>query len=871
MAWRLNGLNLYRALLLAYPAEFRQEFGAEMTRVIAGRRESEPPVVLWFSLLADTAVNAPREHIHILVRDLRHSLRLLAKAPGFTAVALLALALGLGAAITIFSLVNAVLIRSLPYGHAERLVYLWTPLPRYAPLPRELSPDFADVLAWRKMSRSFDSITALQEKMMTLRTGGEPVRIGAALVLSNFFQTLEAPPLLGRTFDPADDHPGHNDVAVISYGLWSSRFGQDPAVLGKIIQVGARPRRIVGVMPPRFEYPHDNDVPYGLPTLQRTDVWIPAGLTPEEENDRMLSTHAAIGRLRTGVNLRQAQAEMSVIQRSLDALNVPEMRGTQSLLVPFIDTTVGPVRPLMRLLAWAVVLVLLIACGNVASLLMARAMGRVHEMGVRTAMGAPRTRLVRQLLTESLLLSVTGGTLGVLLGFGALRILPAWNPGDIPRLEEASLDPRVLLFGVLASLLTGIVFGILPAFTSSRVNVSEMLRLGGGRGVAGSSSRLHHTLVIADVALAVVLLSGAGLLIRTYFYIQGEDKGFAPSTLTMRLEPQSRPRAEMEAFLHNVLDRIAALPGVAAVGAASTVPLSHSESMTTFRVEGFPNDRDQTVDSRSTAGDYFGAMQMRLITGRFLTAADTPAEPTTVPPSVVVSDSFARTYFPGRSALGGRIQWGELGDTWSTVVGVVADVRHSSLEAPPRPTIYRASWSSETLAIRTSLPPEAMIRAVRTAVRQLDPAAALTDIRTMQQRTSEASARRRFQTALLAAFAGIAVFLALVGLYGLLSCTVRQRVPEIGVRVALGASRSAVIGMVVRRGILLTAAGLAIGLAAAVVVTRWAATFLYGIRPLDPVTFAAVPAFTLLAAGVACFAPAWRAARTDPVSALRQS
>jgi predicted permease len=447
------------------------------------------------------------------------------------------------------------------------------------------------------------------------------------------------------------------------------------------------------------------------------------------------------------------------------------------------------------------------------------------------------------------------------------------NPGDIPRFDEISVDWRVLLFALLISVMTGMVFGAFPALASARANIVDLLREGGGRGIAGSSARIRYGLVVADVALAVVLLGGAVLFIRSYVYVQGEEKGFAPSTLTMSLaaDLQSRvPPARMMAMSRTAVERVAALPGVVAAGGTNTLPLSHHESTSTFLVEGYDNRPNQTAAWRRVAGDFFSAMQIRLIAGRYVTADDVPEQPTPVPAAVVVNEAFARVYFHGRSALGGHVQHGARGTVWSSIVGVVADVRHSNLETPPTPTVYEASWSDvSSLAIRTTLPPDAMVSAVRQAVRESGLPFLLADIHTMRERTSEAEARRRFQTVLLAAFAAIAVFLALVGLYGLLSYAVRQRRAEIGIRMALGAQRSSVIGMVLRDGLILTAAGLGIGLPVAGTMARWSASLLYGIHILDPVTFVAVPVLMLTAAAVACVLPAWKASRINPVNSLR--
>ncbi|HEY2459209.1 MAG TPA: ABC transporter permease [Candidatus Acidoferrum sp.] len=805
-------------------------------------------------------------------RDVRYGVRLLLKNPGFALVAALTLALGIGASVTIFSVVNSVLIRSLPYGDAGRLVYMWTPLPRYAALPKELAPSFADVLAWRNVSRSFTSITAFRQRTLTVDAGAEPVRVVAGIVLGGFFDTLQTAPLLGRTIDEGDDRAGAEGVAVISHAFWDSQFGSDPAALGKLIQVSGSGYRVVGIMPAEFSYPRENDFPLAHSTLRRTEIWIPARLTTEQQANRMSTADAAIGRLGPGVTLQQAQSEMSAIENHLDELNLPEMRGSKLLLVPFIETAVGPVRPLMQLLSGAVFLVLLIACGNVANLLMARAMSRTHEMGVRTSLGAPRVRLVRQVLTESLLLSMIGGGLGVMLAKAALKILTTLNPGDIPRFDEISIDGRALLVALLVSVGSALAFGILPALASSRASVNDAMRKAGGRGSTSGSARIRNGLIIADVALAVVLLTGTGLLIRSYLYVQGEDKGFAPSTLTMVLsaDPRTHSEEQMETVYRTATERLSALPGVVAVGTTNSLPLDHTDSTSTFRIEGYPNQPNQQARLRRVAGKYFEAMQIRLISGRYLEHTDMPAGGSAAARNVVVSESFAKLYFSDKNPIGGHVQRGEAGPVWETIVGVVSDVYHSSLEKAPQPTLYEPSWAAESIAIRTVAPPEAMISSARSTIHDIDSGVALSDVETMRQRTSEATARRRFQTVLLSAFAGIAMLLALVGLYGMLSYMVKQRTVEIGIRLALGATRLEVVQMVLRRGLAFTGVGLAVGLLVAVAVARWSSSLLYGIRTLDPATFILLPLLMILAATLACALPAWRACRVDPVTSLRE-
>jgi putative ABC transport system permease protein len=571
----------------------------------------------------------------------------------------------------------------------------------------------------------------------------------------------------------------------------------------------------------------------------------------------------AIGRLRPGVTIEQAQAEIAAIEARLEPLYPEVFRGWKVYLQSFADSAAGEVRLLMWLLLGAVALVLLIARGNVAGLLTAKAAARVHEMGVRSALGAGRARLVRQMLTESLLLAIVGGLLGTLLAAGAMRAVVRLNPGNIPRLEEISLDGRVLAFTAAMTLLTGLLFGIAPAFTASRVNLMDLLK-SGGRGLAGGH-RLRGGLVATQVALAVVLLAGAGLLVRSYVKLQGVDKGFAPSTATAHMELGGRYQTsqQQDTFRQTLLQRVRALPGVQAAGAVTGAPLSQYESLTFLQVDGYPNKESQVTDARRASGGYFSAMGIGLIAGRFLADEDHLV--------CVVSQGFAKRYFAGRNAVGGVIHLGSHSD--QTIVGVVADVRHSNLGEAPRPVVYQPmyqNWESRfDLTVRSSLSPAETAAAVRRIVRDIDPEIVVGQLRTMEQLVEEAGARRRFQAVVLAVFAGVAVFLPLVGLYGLMAYSVKQRTAEIGIRMTLGASRARVITMVLRQGLGWVAAGIAIGLAGAYALTGVAASFLYGVTPTDPVTFAAVPVFLLLVAITAGLIPAWNAAWINPVEALR--
>ena len=718
--------------------------------------------------------------------DLRHSARSFARTPAFTMTALITLALGVGATGAVFSLLNAVLLRSLPYGDPERLVYLWTPnVHLKAPIPQELGPSNADYFEWLQVNRSFSNIALFFQTPFDL--SGE--RLGGARVTGNFFETLDARPQLGRAIDVEDDRPGHNLVAVISHGVWQTRFASDPNILGKQLLLDRKPYRIIGVMAPEFLFPHQNEIPYGDDQIRITQIWVPLGLTPKEKADREFGDSAAIGRLRLGMPVSQAQAEMSAIMRRLDALHPPEDRGWIALVKPFVDTVVGEVRPQLWLLFGAVGLVLLIACGNVANLLMARAAGRTHETGVRAALGAHRSRLIRQGVAESMLLATAGGAFGILLAYGGIRILLSLQPGDIPRMEETRIDGQVLLFVLAVSLFTGFVFGLLPALSATRFDIVALLKSGGNKGAAGTSWRMRRGLIAAEVGLSVMLLIGAGLLIRSYLALQREDVGFAPSTLTTRIWfPDQR-------HLRDLLGEVSALPGVDAAGYISNLPLSHTGSVGFTEVEGYPNVKDQAIDTRRVTPGYFEAMRIPLLRGRQL---DNRAE------DAVVNRALEMQFFGGRSADGKRLRGVGLDgrrEEWRSIVGVVGNVKDSNIEKSQRPAVYRSIWQSDAsdafLAVRSNTITATVIRK---AIARIDPAIKVSDFQTMNQVVSAAGARRKFQTFLLTVFAGIALLLTLVGVYGLIAYSVKQRTSEIGIRMALGATRLRVVKMVLLDG-----------------------------------------------------------------------
>ncbi|HTX34595.1 MAG TPA: ABC transporter permease [Bryobacteraceae bacterium] len=868
MGWLPSAARVYRTLLFAYPAEFRHEYGGQMEEFLLERLRAEPPLRVWRQALADVAVSAPREHWHVLAGDLRYAARLFRQAPAFTLVALLTAAMGIAASAAVFSLVNAVLLRSLPYGDPERLVYLWTPNVRFGPpVPLELGPQLPDFFAWQHESRSFSHLALILQDWFTVPGGNAAERIGGARVNGDFFTTMGTAPELGRTIAAEDDQPGHEQVVVISHTVWETQFAGDPEVVGKTLALNGRAHQVIGVMPPGFEFPRRNELPPDISNTVRTEVWVPAALT---EKDKQSSRDCiAVGRLVAGVSLARAQQEMAAIEKRIDEAHKPGEQGWYALVKPLLETALGPARPQMWLLLGAVSLVLLISTGNVANLLLTRAAGRVHEMSLRTALGADRARLMRQAITESLLLAAGGCALGVLGAQAMVWVLVRLNPGDIPRLDEASLDARVLLFAVGISVIAGLVFGVAPAISASRNDPMSLLREGGHRGVAGVRRRARNGLIVAEVGLSMVLLAGAGLLIKSEWKLQSEGTGFAPSALTMRVvPPPGNDRAERRAQSYGALiSAVRALPGVIAAGLGD-LPFSHNESMALFEVEGYANRKDQLADCWRATPGYFKAMQIPLREGRLFEERDVMG----ATGAILANQAFVERYLAGRGALGRRVRLANLDGSghWHTVVGVVGNVRHTKIDEAMRPAMYTPGWPWDAgfLAVR-GVGGTRLAAAIPATAHRLDPGWQFSDIRTMDEAISKAGAARKFQMLLLTAFAGMALFLALVGLYGVIAFSVKQRTAEIGVRMALGASRGKVMGMVLRQGAGLALAGLVLGLAGALALTRLIAGWLYGVSPVDAATLATVAGLLFGVSLAASAIPAWRAARIDPVAALR--
>ncbi len=801
------------------------------------------------------------------MQDLRYGLRTLSKSPGFTITAVLTLALGIGACTAIFSLVNAVLIRSLPYGDPGRLVYFYTPNPQFKLPVEDFIPAYADFYDLKKESHSFQDMTIFDQSVLSLASQGTAERVGAARVDGDFFQTFQSAPEVGRAITPGDNQLGREKVAVISHALWQSMSASAADILHRSLLLDGKSYQIVGVMPQGFEYPHFSDLPYGEAQYKTTQVWIPLALTAHELADRDNTRGNAVARLRPGVSIVQAQAEMSAIMARLDRLHDRQMRGWGASVKNFVDSTVGRVRSLLWLLLGSVVIVLLIACGNAANLLLARAASRMRELGVRVALGAGRGRIIRQLITEALLIGLAAGAIGVAFAYVFLRILPLFNPGNIPRLNEASLDMRVLLFTVAVSLLTSVLTGVFPALAVSRINLTDFLATTGSRGVAGAHTRVQSTLIVVESALVVVLLASAGLLIRSYINVESVDTGFSQSTVTMNIGLDARyAEPQRVEFFRNLFAKIEVFPGVQAVGAINDLPLSNAEDLRMFAVDGYTNEIGQLAEARWVTPQYFSAMKIPLLAGRLFTEN----EPSGLH-GIIINQAFARKYFAHRNPIGGRVSRQDDPTRWSTVVGVIGDVRHTSLEEPAEPQIYHPDmeFGGGYIAVRSTLPAKALAATIRTILHSLDANLAASDIQTMSDLESEASAPRRFQTSLLAVFAAIALFLALVGLYGLMAYSVSRRTREVGIRMALGAQRTDVMLLVLKKAALLLALGLVCGLVASWFATRAIQAFLFGVGRHDPMTILSVCALLAVSGLIAATIPARRAASVDPMQALR--
>ncbi len=801
-----------------------------------------------------------------LIQDLRYSARTLRKSPGFTLVAVLTLGLGIGANTAIFSVVNAVLLRPLPYRDPRRLVLVTERMPQFP----QMMVAYADFLDWRAGSRSFEDLAVYNRyRNLSLTGDGEPERIPTAFVTANLFGVLGVRPALGRELRPADDLRGAGKVAVLSDGFWRRRFGADPRIVGREVTYDGERYTIVAVMPRGFAF------------AAGVEQWVPIGPFIDD-NWMSRNQHnglVAVGRLKPGVTLDGATADLAAVARRLEEAYHATNAKVGVAVHALSELAVGGIRPTLLALVGAVGFILLIACANLAHLTLARASRRRREVAIRGALGASAGRLARQCVTESVVLSLWGGALGLLIAWWGTGLLRTYGAGRVPRAMEIGVDGWVLAFTAGIALLTGLAFGLVPARQAGHSSVHDALKEGARSGDAGPGrARLRAALVAIEVALSFVLVIASGLLVRSIAILQRVNPGFEPSqvlTANIELAPgRYTPSGGAQIFFRQVLDRLRATPGVRYAGATSPMPFGLGGWQTGITVEGMPEPgpgQNPLIDAAKVSGDYFRAMGIPLQEGRFFSNLDDDRTEGVV----IVNAAMARRFWPGRSAIGGRIHFGGPGSAtpWMTVVGVVGDVKQGALEAEVRPTFYLSYLQQPvnglTLVLRTTDTPERLVPALREAVRTVDPDQPIFGVETLQGLVADSEATRRFILSLFGLFAGLALVLAAVGTYGVMSSLVAQRTREMGVRIALGAGAPRVLGMVMGQGMGAVALGLVAGTMVALALMRGVAKLLYGVSATDPLTFAAA---SLLLAGVgalACYLPARRAARVDPVVALR--
>ena len=806
-----------------------------------------------------------------LIQDLRYGARMLVKSPSFTLIAVVTLALGIGANTAIFSLVSAVLVRPLDYQEPERLVMVWESDATIGATGDTPAPgNYAD---WKTQNRVFEDMAALDLRPFNLTGDGEPERVMAFGVSHNFFPLLGASPVMGRNFLPEEDKPGANKVAVLSYGLWQSRFGGEQNILNRELLLNGEKYTVVGVMPQNFQF-----------AMTGIKLWTPIALTAEQLSDRDLHHLNVVARLKPGVTVQQADADIRAITERIAVAYPEQAEGLSASVVTLHEQFTGGIRRPLLMLLVAVGFVLLIACANIAGVLLARSAARGREMAVRAALGASRWRIVRQLLTESLLLGVAGGVLGLLLAMWTLAFLQQLIPAGMREMRALTLDLPVLGFTLLISLLAGVVFGLAPAIQASKTNLNDALKSGTGRTGFGVGQRwLRSAFVVTEIALSLVLLVGAGLLIQTLSKLRGQYSVLQPeSVLTLRTQlsgGQYREHQQKVAFYDQVLARVKTLPGVAAAGFTTAAPFTGmtSNGLSLEGREADPNNNWNAIH-RQISPDYFRAMGLALKQGRPFNERDDER----ATPVAVVNETMARQFWPSEDALGKRFKVGAPDDPtpWLTIVGVVADMRQVGVDAPVKAEMYVPYWQAghpipytlftpRDLIIRTTGAPSSIVPAVRQAIREVDPNQPVANVRTMDEVLGRVTAQRTLGMQLLTAFAVLGLLLAALGIYGVLSYFVVQHTPEIGVRMALGAQPADVLKLVIGKGMKLALAGVAVGIAGAFALTRLMESLLFGVSAIDPLTFAGVAVLLTTVAFLACYLPARRATKVDPMVALR--
>jgi predicted permease len=815
-------------------------------------------------------------------RDLAYAVRMLAKSPGVTLAAILSLAIGIGANTSIFSIINALLLRPLPYRDADRLVILWNRSPGL-----NITEDWFSTAQYFDIKtghHGFEQVAIAIGGNYNLTGKGEPERVGTIRVSSNLLPMLGQAAAVGRIFAPNEDSPGRPATAVLSYGMWLRHFGADPKMIGKSVTLNGVPYEVVGIMPRAFSLPREV-----LPTLdgaEQADILLPLPMPLGAAQNRDHEDYNIMGKLRPGVSIAQAQAEMDTITARLRhdyPQTYPPNGGLTFGVVPLLEQVVGDARPTLFVLLGAVGFVLVIACANVANLLLARAVARQKEIAIRTALGASRLRIVRQVLTESMLLSLSGGACGVLLAFWSLHWIHVFGPKSVPRINDIGIDRVALVFTFVLSVFSGAVFGLVPALRVSRFDLHATLK-DSNRGTAGASAvwgrghNMRRMLVISELALCVMLLIGAGLLIRSFVYLENVSPGFNPNQLltlelTMSGPKYDDPKAVGAAY-RQLWSRLESLPGVTASGAVTSLPLSQMFAWGPITVEGRvppPGENFINADQRVVGGHYFEAMEIPLRSGRFFNEHDTPASPKVV----VIDEYMAQQLWPNQDPIGRRIHYGGITDKdpWETVVGVVGRVKQYTLDSDSRIALYLPQTQYPTRAmnivLRSAADPAALARAVKQQIHELDSDLPLYNVRTMNQRLDESLAQRRFAMLLLTLFAGVALALAVIGTYGVMSYLVNQGTREIGIRIAMGATHRAIERLIVWKGLALALCGVAIGTTGAFAVSRLMRSLLFGVTPFDPFTFVAISLLLTLVALLASYIPARRVAQIDPIVALR--
>jgi putative ABC transport system permease protein len=803
--------------------------------------------------------------IETVWQDVRTGVRALVHSPVFTVVTVLSLALGIGANTAIFSVVNGLLLRPLPYPESEQIVDVWhTPPQQSFPGLDKFSVSPANYLDWKAQNSTFEQMAIYFDTGLSLSTSNDPLPLIGAAVSSDFFSVLRVNAMQGRTFTPDEERPGRDQVVVIGHGLWQRAFGANPNIIGQTLTLNSRSFTVVGIMPAGFEFPRE------------AELWVPLAWADNERQIRSSHDYLVIARLKQNVSLQQAQSEMSTISSRLEQQYPEENTGWGAVVIPLRNDLVGDIRRALLVLFCAVGFVLLIACANVANLMLARGANRQKEIAVRIALGAGRARLVRQLLTESVLLAVTGGLLGLLLAVWGSTMLV--RLGGLPNASDIGIDTWVLGFTLLVSFAAGIIIGIVPALQFTRTSVSETLKQGSGRtGGTTLKQNTRKVLVISEVALSLVLLIGAGLMIRSFWKLQNVDPGFdTRNALTMSLvltfirypEPQQRL-----AFVDRAIEKIRTVPGVVSVGTITKIPLAGGGSTQPFSVEGRPTAaiaEQPMAQTRYISPDYFGAIGIPLRQGRFFSDHDRDNSM----PVVIISEAMARRFWPGENPIGRRLTPSfHVEQGAREIVGVVGDVKTSGLDVDASAMMYlpykQAPLPFMSFVVRTASNPESLVQPVSRAIYSIDKEQALTNVQTMEQVLKESLSGRRFNMTLLLTFAGVALVLAAVGVYGVMNYTVTLRKRELGIRMALGAETTDVLRLVLRQGLTLTLIGVGAGLISAYALTRLMASLLYGVTATDYLTFGSVSAVLIAVGLAASYVPARRATKVDPTVALR--